>query len=300
MNKPKIIFVLGFPRSGTKLLMKLLQTHNKIGGVNYEINLAHRLNKNNYGVEGFLTAVKSSTLITKIPKKTLEKFTTSITNHQNQTEIFKELLIAISNDNQFTYIVDKSPRYINYLPELLENFPEAKFIHIVRNPIDVALSHRKVWNKSIIRTSDQWRKVNHILLNHKYNAHILRIRYENLTTEPEKSLLAISRYLNISNDFDYKNVDSREKYGNVTVQGVKINKNSRLLSIRDQKLIEEYSYSAMKAFEYQISYAKKQKKKTLFLSIFLIIWDNINVLFFHIREKGIIKGTRYYLKLKNN
>lgn len=299
-ESPEIIFIIGFPRSGTKLLLEILKTHPKIGGLNSEINMAHKVSDDPGYKLNINNVFNSNTISENLNDLTLKGFFDSLADKKCNTTNYKKLLAYINSKPNITYVVDKSPRYINHLDHLIQNFPSAKFIHIIRNPIDVALSHKKVWNKSIIRTSDQWRKVNQRLSNRKYTAPILRVRYENLTTNPEESLFEISSYLNINNDFDYKNVNSREKYGNVTVQGVKINKNSGLSSIRNQKLIEEYSYSAMKTFEYQINYAKKQKKKTLFLSIFLILWDKVNVLSFHIREKGIIKGTRYYFKLQNN
>lgn len=296
---PKIIFIIGFPRSGTKLLLQILKTNSKIGGSDSEVNIAHKVSNDPSHKLRLDVVFNTNTISENLKDLSQEELFHTITDKKCNVVNYKKLLVNMNRKPNVAYIVDKSPRYINHIDNLIQTFPDAKFIHIVRNPINVVLSHKKVWNKSIIRTSDQWRKVNQKLLKPEYQARILRIFYEDLTTNPNNSLIEISSYLNIPNDFNYKNVNSREKYGNVTVQGVKVNRNLRLSSNRTFRLIEEYSYNTMKAFGYKIRFAKKQKKKTLFLSILLIIWDKINVLSFHIKEKGILKGTRYYIKLQN-
>ncbi len=63
---------------------------------------------------------------------------------QSLVEFFKKL--TFSEDGK--RIVSKSPPHMARIRPLLELFPEARFVHIVRNPYDVFLSTRKLWKDS--------------------------------------------------------------------------------------------------------------------------------------------------------
>lgn len=54
---------------------------------------------------------------------------------------------------------DRTPRYAFHVPRLLELFPDAQFIHVIRDGREVAASiyeHR--WTGSVISAADQWRR----------------------------------------------------------------------------------------------------------------------------------------------
>lgn len=296
---PELIFVIGFPRSGTKLLLEILKSSSKIGGVDSEINLAHKVNNSKNHKSNIKNVFYQSTISENLNELSVDLFFDSLKNKKCNVENYKNLLAFINQKKEAKYIVDKSPRYISYLDKLIKTFPNSKFIHIIRNPIDVAISHKKVWNKSIIRTSSQWKKTNKHLILPKYRDKVLTIKYEDLTLNPEKTVSQLSFFLKISNDFVLNKVNSGEKYGNIKVKGVKKNQNRIGISEKQIKSIEEYSFTTMQDFDYHVNFAKREKKRTLLMSIFLIFWDKSNVLLFHLKEKGILKGIKYYMKLQN-
>jgi hypothetical protein len=51
---------------------------------------------------------------------------------------------------------DKSPSYVAKVEELNRHFPTARFIHIVRDCRDQALSSYSVWGKDILRAAQRW------------------------------------------------------------------------------------------------------------------------------------------------
>ena len=104
------------------------------------------------------------------------------------------------------YFLDKTPRYSVILPELLEAFPKAHFIFLIRNPLAVLGS---MWNT--------WRKDTPFeLYRHKEDlvdapAKILQgiedlgdqaivLKYEDLVLSPEKEVKRICDYIGIEYD----------------------------------------------------------------------------------------------------
>jgi hypothetical protein len=51
---------------------------------------------------------------------------------------------------------DKTPLYMLEMPLLASLFPAARFIHIVRDPRDCALSSAAAWGNSLLRTAQEW------------------------------------------------------------------------------------------------------------------------------------------------
>ncbi len=53
-------------------------------------------------------------------------------------------------DNGETYFLDKTPRYYLIIPEIAQIFPDAKFIFLFRNPLQVISSVMKTWCKGTL------------------------------------------------------------------------------------------------------------------------------------------------------
>ena len=51
---------------------------------------------------------------------------------------------------------DKTPGYLSHIPLLKRLYPQAKFIHIIRDVRDYCLSIHKAWNKNILRAAQRW------------------------------------------------------------------------------------------------------------------------------------------------
>lgn len=110
MKNKNIIFIIGCPRSGTTWLGNLLGKHKDI---------------KYYNEPGILSWL-------------------------NQKEItepmrlnFKKIVMRMCS-GQKTNFVFKFPHWTLFIEELISMFPEAKFIHIIRNSKNVALSLNKV------------------------------------------------------------------------------------------------------------------------------------------------------------
>ena len=51
---------------------------------------------------------------------------------------------------------DKSPSYTRHLGLLQDHFPSARFVHIVRDVRDYCLSNNRAWGKNMIRAAQRW------------------------------------------------------------------------------------------------------------------------------------------------
>jgi len=111
--------------------------------------------------------------------------------------------LAKSNPNA-QYFIDKTPRYTLVAEDIIRIFPNAKFIILVRNPIDMLISIIRSW------TNNKWKigafKIDleqgfaHLrLLIFKYseNPNVLTIRYEELVENSSIVIMKLESFLNI-------------------------------------------------------------------------------------------------------
>lgn len=99
---------------------------------------------------------------------------------------------------------DKTPRYVERIPEIAGLFPEARFIHLIRDGRDVALSYADVdfGPKNVARAAKLWgdRVRAGLRDGRPLGPRYLEVHYTDLTEDNEGSLLDICRFLEI--DFD--------------------------------------------------------------------------------------------------
>jgi hypothetical protein len=117
----KAIFIIGSPRSGTTWLLRLLQKHTNLViatpySLGYHDDLGEESNFFNYRIKQ-------------------HKFRT---NSAKKNYIRKRYFSILKPHN--VGFVDKTPAHSFYSDEILECFPDAYFINILRNGLDVTAS----------------------------------------------------------------------------------------------------------------------------------------------------------------
>jgi hypothetical protein len=94
---------------------------------------------------------------------------------------------------------DQTPVYCEHVELLRDLFPEAHFIHIVRDGRDVALSYRTVWfgHKDVENGARHWMgRVQAARVAGRFD-HYLELRYEHLILEPERTLRRVCQFLDL-------------------------------------------------------------------------------------------------------
>jgi hypothetical protein len=97
---------------------------------------------------------------------------------------------------------DKTPGYVSHLPRLAGLFPEARFVHILRDGRDVALSYLDVsfgpetveraalhWNRFV----ERGRQAGALLGPDRY----VEVRYEDLLADPEATVRTLCRFIDL-------------------------------------------------------------------------------------------------------
>lgn len=96
---------------------------------------------------------------------------------------------------------DKTPHYLMHLPILSHLFPEARFIHLVRDGRDQALSILDTaWGpKTLVGAAQRWQQeVRWARWSARTVPHYLEIRYEQLVSNPEPVLRKVCKFIDLA------------------------------------------------------------------------------------------------------
>lgn len=242
-NRP--IFIVGAPRSGTTLLQFRLRNHPRIslptGESHFIIPLyVHQSTFNNLDTpEGIKKVLR---LIQTKSKEFVEtdlhgiKFDIdALANvlHKNKCDTIPKIISWLFEKNAEgegkARWGDKTPYYLMHLPKLLEWWPDAQIIHIIRDGRDVALSllERKhdffVYNFYI--AAREWckyievgRHIGQKLAKDQY----LEIKYETLISSPEETMKIVCKFLDEEYTEDLFNVTRVDNPGKTPLVHEKI------------------------------------------------------------------------------
>ena len=164
------LFVVGLPRSGTKLLRSLLNEHSQIQLTGVESGFLPYWASRwaSYGdlskKENFDSFYKLATKLSyfQYAKKggwliSADAWFDTCQNYEI-TGVFEALMrhdVGMALDSS-TIWGDKTPQYTNQLVLLHKLWPEAKFIHIIRDVRDYCLSMQNAWHKNMMRSAQRW------------------------------------------------------------------------------------------------------------------------------------------------
>lgn len=209
----KFFFIVGRGRSGTTLLQTMLDSNPSVA-VPIESKLIIHLKQkyfpikswNNSLVEQFLNDLYTDVYFAKywkLDRTALRNFIQRF-SHEQLSFPFLCKLIYLSYASPFPkdkvlFIGDKNPDYAIFIPDLHEVFPDAKFIHLVRDPRDNVASFKKTFpkNSNINTLTRGWVICNEEIEKQKASVDLLRIRYEDLVSMPEDSLHKVCSFLGI-------------------------------------------------------------------------------------------------------
>ena len=177
------IFIIGMPRSGTTLVEQIISSHSKVSGLG-ELPFVLQI--------GF----KIATGLLEYNSETLLKF------RNNYLEAIKNL------SDKSLIITDKMPQNFLFIGLIATSFPEAKILHIKRNPAAVCWANYKQWFKSkdlsysySIDDTIQYYSLYEDLMNfwkELFNNRIYEVDYESLTVNHEDEIKKLIKYLDLN------------------------------------------------------------------------------------------------------
>lgn len=177
-----------------------------------------------------------------------------------------------------TRIVEKTPNHIEHFQKILEWYPDAKVICIVRDVRDAVDSLLKVpWTHSNTQRHAlhwNWCVAQGVSFEKKYPERVKVIRYEDVVLSPEQSLQSLSEFLNIN--YTAAMLDSGESTATIPEweaawkqeAGAKIQK-SRAFKWKNSKKLEYTTWEALahtglKSLNYELQNDTASMKSQLY------------------------------------
>lgn len=312
------VFVVGMPRSGTKLFRNLLNNHSKLAFSDYESQILPYWSKKwhtfgdlrklqNFKI--FYDEAKKNSFFTSMKKNS--KIISAKEWHQNIregsiAEVFEMLIRLDTRCSLETIWGDKSPSYIEHVPLLKKIYPRAKVIHIIRDVRDYCLSINKAWGKNILRAAQRWQddtaQASQDIISLGEDG--FEIRFEDLLTKPEITLQNVCNFLQI--DFE-KNMTvllkPSENIGDAkgAVEIVETNKEKWRSQLSPTLInqIEMICLPQLKKYGYPVTYQGKhiclsENKLKLYRLL-----DAFNLIFHDTDNRGILKNIIFHLREAN-
>lgn len=198
------IFIVGAPRSGTSMLHWALVQHKNLWG-SAESGFINKL------IEGVEAAYASGTKVGEFHWLIKEKV--------SKDELFKHIGKGVKSlylsRSQGIRWVDQTPHYVSYYVGLNAMFPEAKFIHIVRDGRQVISSMQAMFGWTFAKAMYVWK--HHVsagnAINKQSKSNFLQIRYESVILNPERMFREIYEF--IEESFDSNSIGFLDKPINV-------------------------------------------------------------------------------------
>lgn len=118
-------------------------------------------------------------------------------------EALRRLYGCYSAERAAMHVGDKTPHHVRVMPEIAEAFPEARFVHLIRDGRDVAASLSGVHfgPSSFAEAAATWRE--NVRIGHDAGPSLgsrryLEVRYEALVADPAAELVGICSFLGVA------------------------------------------------------------------------------------------------------
>lgn len=234
------IFVVGNSRSGTTMMGRILNNHaqvhtfpelhffeqlwsgkdkDRILSTEEAERLAARLL--NISASGYFAkkepakyAAEAKAITASVPAKevTSLKIFAAVIQHE-----------AVKHGKE--YPCDQTPQNVFYINEILEAYPHAFFINMVRDPRDVLLSQKRKWKRRFLggshatwyETIRAWTNYHPITISKLWNSairareqvkdrRVMSVQFESLLQDPDKAIQGICFFLQLPFSTDLKEV----------------------------------------------------------------------------------------------
>ncbi|MDF2438186.1 MAG: sulfotransferase [Bacteroidota bacterium] len=214
INQLPFVFIVARGRSGTTLMQTLLDANDSVIlpiESRLIIHLKQKYEKVNTWsqalIEDFITDLYKDKKFANYWSVTEEQLRKNIAPLPLDEITFPILckVVYMSYPSPFVkgrikLLGDKNPIYSIFIRELIEVFPNALFIHLIRDYRDNITSNRKVFKRqSIAQLANGWKAYNTFIENYKREkpSNFYTLRYEDLVSDPNKYVPEICRFLKI-------------------------------------------------------------------------------------------------------
>jgi hypothetical protein len=213
------LFLVGMPRSGTKLLRNMLNQHSgvRFSEIETEFFPLWVARWSQYGPiesqDGFDRFYRESLQLSFFVENAKRGIAVDREEWYRNCRAFTpasvyealiRCILSIAPQDDTTIWGDKSPSYLRHVPLLIRQFPGARIIHIVRDVRDYSLSIRNAWGKSMLRAAQRWQDDVSKCRNNgsEIPTAYMEVRFEDLLTNPAEVLGRTSAFIGL--EFDHR------------------------------------------------------------------------------------------------
>ncbi|HEY0939932.1 MAG TPA: sulfotransferase [Steroidobacter sp.] len=196
---------------------------------------------------------------------------------------------------------DKSPAYVRHIPLLVKHFPSARIVHIVRDVRDHCVSMRKAWGKDIRRSAWRWGK--DVLTAHRQCSSMpercLEVRFEALLQDPEAQLRRICMFLDVPFFVGLTQLSQsveRRGYaaGRAEIVRDNFSKFETRLTPRELVAIESLALQTMRVLGYMPRRAVEQARLSPLMQQLLKIKDGVSLVANGMSRRGVAAAVHFH------
>lgn len=280
MEKSSQIFILGAPRSGTTFLASLLDL--TYFGKPVETHFITKYYKllDSYGdisQKKNFTKLISDILDERAVQQwklnlDIDALYSELDGNYEFSNIADKLCLKRNNQLGLNAWGDKTPHYLNDFEIIYKLFPDAKYMYIVRDGRDVALSLlEKNWGpNNIYACASYWKKLNvqrDTFKTLEDNGQLISLSYENLLDDIENNVAKIYEFLGQEvSESEIKRICAPVKKGNYNKWKKKLNK-------QQIRIFDYVAADTLNRFGYQTF--DQQKEVNVLNRLMYVLHDNL-------------------------
>lgn len=248
-HSSKLVFMIGFPRSGTTLLDSALRSHSKITIIE-ELPILSGVIEKNELERNFEHLLKSNSSL-------------GVTSRDQYLE---ELKLNIDLTDKTEIIIDKLPLNLQYLHIIRVLFPEAKIILSVRHPMDCLVSNFQQHYKlniamaqmtSTTEIAGMYDLVMSIYLAtmERFSGDAKIVKYENLVSSFRSTISDVLAFLGVNWEEGVMDYTATAKSRLVTTPSYsQVTKKLYRTSVEKWKCYEKYLHAERQTLDFWINY----------------------------------------------
>jgi len=195
---PLKILIIGFQRSGSMLLADLISKHPDVKDIFFDVGIISGRTQSEILDLKELHKVRTPTKVTTNEKEIFTKATLPVTFDLNEANWGERVVYY---QEQLIHFTKPFISPITYIKQWREHFGEdALVLHIIRHPLDVALSSERLNGQSVRPLKQMMLVVPKLMLQisvEKLN-YVQNVKFESLVTAPKETLIQIFKRIGVN------------------------------------------------------------------------------------------------------
>lgn len=310
------LFIVGMPRSGTKLLRGLLSKHPRIKILAAETDflpfIEQWVEKQGEPVtatafEQFSKAMSGANYFNFRPAARgpfrWQDWRTACNGRFDVNGLFEGFSRYELEAERGSGVIwaDKSPAYIRQIPLIQRHFPTGRILHIVRDVRDHCVSMRNAWGKDIRRSAWRWGK--DVLAAHRQCLAMpdrcLEVRFEELLQDPDTQMRRICLFLDLSffaglTELSQSVEQRGYAAGRTEIMRDNFRKFETRLTPHEILSIESLAWDCMKAMGYTPVRASQQRNMSALTQYLLKLKDGAHLVASGMSRRGVAAAVRFH------